>query len=114
MRKLRRLTVFALATGAAWAQPSSQTVEVVLGETRSVEVGFAKGLNCDDMSVVDASLENKNAQTNALILQGKKLGNTTCRVGNAQAGPTVTVSITVVKPPPAKEGSERSGSKAER
>jgi len=102
MRALCVLTLFsALGIGAAaWAQPSAQSVEVALDKTRSVEVGFAKGLQCDDVSVVEVSLENKNAQTNVLVLRGKKLGSTTCRIGNAQAGPTVTVFVTVVKPPP--------------
>ena len=80
------------------AQPATQ-VEVQVGKTAKVDVGLAQGLNCDDLSVVDAKLvSSKDKKHLVLVLKGKVAGETYCRAGTG-LGPTVLVHITVVDPP---------------
>ena len=81
------------------AQPASR-VEIEVGKTAKVDVGLAQGLNCDDLSVVDAKLvSSKDKKHLVLLLKGKAAGETYCRAGTG-LGPTVLVHITVVEPPP--------------
>lgn len=88
-----------LLAGPAGAQPANQ-VELQVGKTAKVDVGLSSGLNCDDLSVVDAKLvSSKDKKTLVLLLKGKAPGETYCRAGTG-LGPSVLVHITVVEPPP--------------
>ena len=86
-----------LLAGPVRAQPAMQ-VEVQVGKTAKVDVGLAQGLNCDDLSVVDAKLvPSKDKKNVVLVLKGKAAGDTYCRAGTG-LGPTVLVHVTVVEP----------------
>ena len=87
-----------LLAGPARAQPAHE-VEVQVGKTAKVDVGLAQGLNCDDLTVVDAKLvSSKDKKHLVLTLKGKAAGETYCRAGTG-LGATVLVHITVVEPP---------------
>lgn len=87
-----------LLAAPARAQPANE-VELQVGKTAKVDVGLSQGLNCDDLSVVDAKLvSSKDKKTLVLLLKGKAAGETYCRAGTG-LGPTVLVHITVVEPP---------------
>jgi hypothetical protein len=57
-------------------------LQVEVGKTITVDVGYLRGLLCDDLSIVSADLRNKSATSNELVLTGLKPGTTECRVGS--------------------------------
>lgn len=77
-------------------------ITLAVGETKVIEVGFARMHLCDDISIVDAEMRDKNAETNVFVVRGKKPGTTDCRVGlDPENGrPTFLYSVTVEKPKP--------------
>jgi hypothetical protein len=92
------LLCLVVLAGPVHAQPARQ-VELEVGKSTKVDVGLSRGLNCDDLSVVDAKLEpTKDKKEVVLVLKGKAAGETYCRAGTS-LGPTVLVHITVVEPP---------------
>ncbi len=97
MRKRRPglpLALVALLLAArAWA--ASVTVEV--GKTTTLDVGYARGLNCDDLKVADVEIRASTTQTNELVITGLKPGRTVCRAGQPSTGPTTLVTIIVVE-----------------
>jgi hypothetical protein len=98
MLRAAPLLCLALLAGPARAQPARQ-VELEVGKTAKVGVGLSRGLNCDDLAVVDAKLEpTKDKKEVVLVLKGKAAGETYCRAGTS-LGSTVLVHVTVVEPP---------------
>jgi hypothetical protein len=83
-----------LAAGLASAD-NSVTVEV--GKTTTVDVGLAKGLNCDDLTVAQVEIRTRNSENNQLVITGLKPGKTWCRAGQPTAGATALVHIVVVE-----------------
>ena len=83
-----------LAAASAFAD-GAVTVEV--GKTATVDVGMAKGLNCDDLSVADVQIRTRSAQTNELVITGLKPGKTWCRAGMPNVGATALVQIRVLE-----------------
>ena len=69
-------------------------VELTVGATTSLDVGFARGLMCDDTTIVRAELRPASPTSNLLVLTGLKRGSTDCRVGT-MGPPTVLVHIKV-------------------
>ncbi len=93
------LPLLLLLAGPVRAQQALQ-VQVKVGKTARLDVGLAQGLNCDDLSVVDAKLESsKDKKHLVLVVTGKAPGDTYCRAGTG-LGATVLVHITVVEPEP--------------
>lgn len=82
-----------LASAPAWADDS---ISVEVGKTVVVDVGHAKGLNCDDPSVARVEIRSATPQNNQLVITGIKPGRTYCRAGAPVPGPTVLVNIEVV------------------
>lgn len=70
-------------------------VRVRIGETREIEVGFARMHVCDDSSIVDAEMRDKSAETNVFVIRGLRAGTTDCRAGLEPDRPTFLFSITV-------------------
>jgi len=95
---LRPALPFALVVGltafAAWADAS---VSVVVGKTTTVDVGLAKGLNCDDLTVAQVEIRTRSAENNQLVITGLKPGRTWCRAGTPETGATALVSIRVLE-----------------
>lgn len=87
------LAVF-LASSLALADDS---VRVEVGKTTTVDVGLAKGLNCDDLTVAQVEIRTRSAQNNQLVITGLKPGKTWCRAGLPNAGATALVHIVVVE-----------------
>ena len=95
MRRPMLLLALAVALFSAPARAQGVTVEV--GKTTRVDVGFAKGLNCDDLSVAQVDIETSSAKTNQVVITGLKPGRTLCRVGLPSTGPTLLIHIIVVE-----------------
>ncbi len=99
MRTVSRLVlaigVF-VATPVAFADPvvGETSIEVAVGATKSIDVGFARGLQCDDVTIVHAELRAASPTSNRLFLTGVRPGVTQCRAGTLGT-PTVLVHITV-------------------
>ena len=100
-RWLVSLALLLAAPGAAHAE--GQVVEVEVGQTIELETGYARGLLCDDLTIIDADLREKTEETNALYITGKVIGTTLCRVGTAPLHVRLLFDIHVVaaKPRPA-------------
>jgi hypothetical protein len=81
-----------LASGVARADGS---ISVQVGKTTTVDVGLAKGLNCDDLSVAQVEIRTRNAENNELVITGLKPGTTFCRAGSPTAGASALVQIRV-------------------
>jgi hypothetical protein len=100
VRVLRCFSIaVAISLGAtpATADPvvGETSIEVVVGATKSLDVGFARGLQCDDIEVVHAELRGVSPTSNRLFLTGARVGRTLCRAGTL-GPPTVLVHVTVV------------------
>ncbi len=70
------------------------SLEVAVGATASLDVGFARGLLCDDAAVVRAEIRAASPTSNRLFVTGLRRGATLCRAGT-QGAPSVLVHITV-------------------
>lgn len=89
--------VLALLASPASADPASGTasLQVAVGATASLDVGFARGLHCDDVKIIRPELRAESPTSNRLYVTGLHPGSTLCRAGLVRPGPTVLVSITV-------------------
>lgn len=95
-----RATVIALglvAATSASADPvvGETSVELAVGASVSIDVGYARGLQCDDLSIVQADLRGVSPTSNRLFLKGLRRGATACRAGTIVGSPSVLVHITV-------------------
>ncbi len=81
-------------------------VRIRVGETREIEVGYARMHLCDDPSIVEAEMRDKSAETNVFVIKGLAPGTTDCRVGlDPEDGrPSYLYSITVEKPAARRDG----------
>ena len=84
------------ASVGASAEPTSGEVslELAVGKTASYDVGFARGLQCDDLTIVRADLRADSPTANRLFITGLHAGVTACRAGTLGA-PSLLVHITV-------------------
>jgi hypothetical protein len=95
---IRRALLLALFIPAA-AMADSVTLEV--GATRKVNVGMARGLFCDDNTIVAGSIAtDESGQANIVTLTGLSPGSTLCRAGDVALGATRVISVTVTKAKP--------------
>jgi hypothetical protein len=113
-----------LVTSAAHADGTR--VDVNVGQSVEVLVGYARGLICDDLSIIDADLHAKTDDNNALTVTGKAVGTTMCRVGtdalrvrylfeihvNPAPPPPPPPAPPVTKKPPPSDDDSGSGSAA--
>jgi hypothetical protein len=89
------LILVVLLTAGFASADNSVTVDV--GQTTTVDVGLAKGLNCDDLTVAQVEIRNRSADNNELVITGLKPGKTWCRAGTPTAGASALVHIRVVE-----------------
>jgi hypothetical protein len=73
-------------------------IDVAVGETIERDVGFAIGLQCDDLAVVHAELHAGTPESNTFTVTGVAEGATRCRVGTTPNRPTYLFEIHVVPP----------------
>jgi hypothetical protein len=71
-------------------------ISVELDHTITVDVGYAVGFRCDDISIVEPSMKPKNEQANLFVVKGLKEGATLCRVGTQPGRPTMLLQVKVV------------------
>jgi hypothetical protein len=71
------------------------SVELAVGASTSIDVGYARGLHCDDLTIVDAELRGVSPTSNRLFLKGLRRGATACRAGTFAGSASVLVHITV-------------------
>jgi len=85
LARLRSLAAGSLAAlvllAAGSAHADAEVLEVEVGKTVEVLVGYAQGLICDDLTILDAEVRAKTEQNNVFVVTGKKPGSTLCRVG---------------------------------
>jgi hypothetical protein len=86
-----------LVAASAAADPvvGETSVDVPVGSTVSIDVGYARGLQCDDVTIVQAELRGVSPTSNRLFLKGLRRGATACRAGTIAGGPSVLVHVTV-------------------
>ena len=76
---MRYAAIIALLAGVALAQT---VVEVQVGATVRQDVGYARGVRCDDLSIINVEMStDTNRNTNVLSITGLKAGRTLCRAG---------------------------------
>jgi hypothetical protein len=73
-------------------------VDVAVGETIERDVGFAMGLQCDDVAIVRVELREGTPESNTFAVTGVTEGTTTCRVGTAPNRPSYMFEIHVIAP----------------
>lgn len=88
-----RALIFVLGVLAADTGP--RELEVELGKTVEVEVGYAIGFRCDDLTIVDPAMKNVSETTNLFVVKGLRAGTTLCRVGTDPQRPTMLFEVRV-------------------
>lgn len=73
----------------------AERLDVRVGQTVIVDVAFARGLNCDDLTVVAPDLRTHDDSANWFYVTGLRPGTTYCRVGTTDAVPSYVFRITV-------------------
>jgi len=88
--------VLAMATSAS-ADPvvGEMSIELAVGASTSIDVGYARGLQCDDLTIVQAELRGVSPTSNRLFLKGLRRGATACRAGTIVGSPSVLVHVSV-------------------
>ncbi len=97
MRLWIALTLCAMAS-VAQAGDDANTLTVAVGQTVARDVGFAHGLQCDDVTILRPELRAKSPETNTFVVTGLKEGTTLCRVGTELGRPTVLYQVHVIAP----------------
>jgi hypothetical protein len=87
--------VIALATMQP-ADDGARQIAVEVDHTISVDVGYAVGFRCDDVTIIEPSMKPKTDQVNVFLVKGIKEGTTLCRVGTAPGRPTMLLQVKVV------------------
>ena len=71
-------------------------LDVAVGETVERDVGYAIGLQCDDLTIVRAELRPGTPESNRFSVTGLNVGTTLCRVGTAPERPAYLFDIHVI------------------
>jgi len=90
-----------LGLAAAPADDVLGSVNIEVGETVEIEVGYAIGVACDDPETVAAEMRPKNDQTNVVLFTGRREGHTLCRAGTDPFRISYLFDITV-RPKPTR------------
>ena len=94
---MRSLAILAVVLGGlAAADDGTTPVTVAVGDTVKRDVGYARGLHCDDTSIVSAEIATDAARdVNVVSLTGLKVGKTLCRAGTDLGRPVVVLGVEV-------------------
>ena len=93
----RALVILLATTASADVSDGINRESISVGQTIEREVGYAIGVRCDDPDTVTAEMKARSAETNVLLLTGKRAGKTTCRAGTDPNRVSYVFEI-VVKP----------------
>ena len=94
-RLISAALVIVASTASADPVVGETSVDLVVGATTSIDVGYARGLQCDDLTIVEADLRGVSPTSNRLFLKGLRRGATACRAGTFAGSVSVLVHITV-------------------
>jgi hypothetical protein len=95
LRMARIAVLLCILAGTARADDLVR-LEVAVGETVERDVGFAMGMQCDDLTIVHAELAPGTAESNTFRVTGVAEGTTRCRAGTAPNRPAYVFEIHVV------------------
>lgn len=84
-----------LVLGLVAADDGPRKLEVAVGKTAEVEVGYAIGFRCDDLTIVEPGMKNRSQTTNVFVVKGLRAGTTLCRVGTDPQRPTMLFEVRV-------------------
>lgn len=95
---MRPLLALLLLTGAAVAQPTpgATPLTVEVGQRVEREVGIAIGAQCDDPTIVRATMVTRREDMNVFVATGLRPGTTLCRAGTDPNRFSVVYEVTVV------------------
>lgn len=85
------------------ARADGTKIEVPIGDTVELDVGYAIGSLCDDTSIVTPDMRAREGKSNVFALTGLKLGTTLCRVGTDVTRSSYLFEIHVVPAKPKKK-----------
>lgn len=86
----------------ALADDAVRRETLAVGETIERDVGYAIGVICDDPDTVGATMKTaKGADTNILVLTGKRVGKTLCRAGTDPNRVSYVFEVVVIPKRPA-------------
>lgn len=75
---------------------ADDVVSVRVGETAKRDVGYARGLICDDTTIVEATIAtDEKRDVNVITFKGLKAGRTACRAGTEIGRPAVLFTVDV-------------------
>jgi hypothetical protein len=92
---IRIAAILCLVTTSA-AADGALRIDVAVGETIARDVGFAIGLQCDDLAIVRAELHAGTPESNTFTVTGVAEGTTMCRVGTTPDRPSYLFEIHVI------------------
>ncbi len=91
---MRSLAILAVLCGLAAADPLQ--VSIAVDQTATRDVGYARGLHCDDTSIVAADITTDTARdTNVVTFKGLAPGKTLCRAGMEVGRPVFVFTVEV-------------------
>jgi len=93
-----RIAAIVCLVATSAAADDALRIDVAIGETIERDVGFAIGLQCDDLAIVHAELRAGTPESNTFTVTGVAEGATRCRVGTMPNRPTYLFEIHVVPP----------------
>jgi len=76
------------------AEDAPRRLEVVVGKTVEIDVGFAIGVRCDDLALIDVEMKSKET-SNVLVVKGLREGTTQCRVGTNPGAASILFDVRV-------------------
>lgn len=95
---MSRIAVILCLVATSALADDGMRIDVAVGETIERDVGFAMGLQCDDVAIIRADLRAGTPESNTFVVTGVTEGTTMCRVGTTPNRPTYVFEIHVVAP----------------
>ena len=93
---VRSLAILAVLCGLAAADDGTTQITVAVGDTVKRDVGYARGLHCDDTTIVAAEIATDTERdVNVVSLTGLAVGKTLCRAGTEVGRPVVVFAVEV-------------------
>ena len=71
-------------------------IDVKVGKTVEVDVGYAIGVRCDDLALIEVAMQTKET-TNYFVVKGVREGTTQCRVGTEPQRPSILFDVRVTR-----------------
>ena len=77
-------------------------LDVKVGKTVEVDVGYTRGVRCDDLATIEVAIQTRqgstgDATTNVFVVKGLREGTTQCRVGTEPQRPSILFDVRVTR-----------------